>query len=145
MPPAAPLGLAGRAIRLLEERGRATGNDRVLELAGSLDAELQRLRVDADRLGSRLGELLTEAERSSDDLDAAIAEGASERDRGLAFARRATDALVAASGGGAMALSNPAQRLSREATFFLIQAQTGALRGATLRRLTDPGAPRIPT
>ncbi|MGZ5128578.1 MAG: acyl-CoA dehydrogenase family protein, partial [Actinomycetota bacterium] len=55
-------------------------------------------------------------------------------DRGLDLARRATDSLVAASGGGAMSLDHPAQRLSREATFYLIQAQTGDLRAATLAR-----------
>ena len=33
-----------------------------------------------------------------------------------------------------MSLDHPAQRLSREATFYLIQAQTGALRAATLER-----------
>ena len=33
--------------------------------------------------------------------------------------------LVAACGGRAMSLDHPAQRLSREATFYLIQAQTG--------------------
>jgi alkylation response protein AidB-like acyl-CoA dehydrogenase len=137
MPPAAPLGLAGRAIRLLDERGQAAGDARATVLAASLGDELERLRVDADRIASRLGDLLTDAGRASNELDAAIAAGASERDRGLAFARRATDALVAASGGGAMALSNPAQRLSREATFYLIQAQTGALRGETLDRIGD--------
>jgi len=67
--------------------------------------------------------------------DAVIAEGAAERDRGLDLARRATDALVAATGGGAMSLEHPAQRLVREATFFLIQAQTGDLRAASLARL----------
>jgi hypothetical protein len=77
------------------------------------------------------------ASASADDaaFDEAVAEGARERDRGLDLARRATDALVAASGGGAIARSHPAQRLSREATFFLIQAQTGDLRRATLHRV----------
>jgi hypothetical protein len=53
----------------------------------------------------------------------------------LDLARRVTDALVAASGGGAISLSHPAQRLSREATFFLIQAQTADLRRATMHRV----------
>ena len=67
-------------------------------------------------------------------VDRAVAIGSAERDRGLDLARRATDALVAASGGGAMSLEHPAQRLSREATFYLIQAQTGDLRAASLER-----------
>jgi hypothetical protein len=50
------------------------------------------------------------------------------------LARRATDALIAASGGGSMDLGHPAQRLSREASFYLIQAQTAELRALALRR-----------
>ena len=47
-----------------------------------------------------------------------------------------TDALVAASGGGAISLEHPAQRLSREATFYLIQAQTA--RSAARPRSLEP-------
>ena len=74
---------------------------------------------------------------ASEGVERAVAAGAAERDRGLALARRATDALVAASGGGAMSLDHPAQRLSREATFYMIQAQTGELRAASLARAID--------
>ena len=124
MPSAAPLGIADRAIRLLEEREPAA--------AATLGAQLESRRVAADeRSAGVAGALATDDDAS---LERAIAEGSAERDRGLDLARRATDALIAASGGGAMSLDHPAQRLSREATFYLIQAQTGSLRAATLAR-----------
>ncbi len=53
----------------------------------------------------------------------------------LDLALRAATALVATTGGRAMALDHPAQRLLREAAFFAIQAQTPALRRATLAQL----------
>ena len=48
---------------------------------------------------------------------------------------RAAAALVAAGGGRTMERSHPAQRLLREAAFYTIQAQTPALRAATLSRV----------
>jgi alkylation response protein AidB-like acyl-CoA dehydrogenase len=125
MPSAAPLGIADRAIRLLEERAP--------EPAVALRDQLEERRYAAD---DRSTEIAATLGTQDDDarLARAIVEGSAERDRGLDLARRATDALVAASGGGAMSLRHPAQRLSREATFYLIQAQTGDLRAATLAR-----------
>ena len=55
---------------------------------------------------------------------------------GLDLALRAASALVAATGGEAMALSHPGQRLVREAMFYSIQAQSAELRRASLGRLT---------
>jgi alkylation response protein AidB-like acyl-CoA dehydrogenase len=130
MPPPAPLGIADRAVRLLAERPPEPG---VAEAASALADELQQRRRAADRVSASVAGVMREGAGSIDEV---LAEGAAERDRGLDLARRATDALVAASGGGAMSLEHPAQRLSREATFFLIQAQTGDLRHASLVRLT---------
>ena len=48
---------------------------------------------------------------------------------------RAAAALAAAGGGRSMERSHPSQRLLREASFYIIQAQTPALRAATLARL----------
>lgn len=56
----------------------------------------------------------------------------------LDLAQRAALALVVAVGGRAMARDHPAQRLVREAAFYAVQAQTGALRSATLARLARP-------
>jgi len=125
MPSAAPLGIADRAIRLLEERAP--------DPAATLRVQLDERRRSADERSAEIAAALAEA-GDGDRLARAIAEGSAERDRGLDLARRATDALIAASGGGAMSLDHPAQRLSREATFYLIQAQTGDLRAATLAR-----------
>ena len=128
MPPPAPLGIADRAIRLLAERPPGPG---VAEATSALGDELQERREAADRVSASIARVMGEG---TGDIDRALAAGAAERDRGLDLARRATDALVAATGGGAMSLDHPAQRLSREATFFLIQAQTGDLREASLAR-----------
>jgi alkylation response protein AidB-like acyl-CoA dehydrogenase len=48
----------------------------------------------------------------------------------------ATTGLVAAGAGASMSLDHPAQRWAREALFHLIQAQTPAVRAATLGRLS---------
>ncbi|HSH33082.1 MAG TPA: hypothetical protein VLB31_05640, partial [Actinomycetota bacterium] len=128
MPSAAPLGIAERAIDLLAGKGEASPI--AADVAAALREELGHRQSGADRMAGALTRV------DDDGLEAVLGRGAIERDHGLDLARRATDALVAASGGGAMGLTHPAQRLSREATFFLIQAQTGSLRAASLRRLS---------
>ena len=126
-PGPAPLGIAERAVRLLAD---ASGGG-AAEAAAEFTDELERTRTSTDAAGRRL----YAAASNITDVGDAIAEGVAQRDRGLALARRATDALVAASGGRAMSLAHPAQRLSREATFYLVQAQSADLRTATLARL----------
>jgi alkylation response protein AidB-like acyl-CoA dehydrogenase len=128
LPPPAPLGIADRAIRLLRERATMPG---VASAVASLDATLGDRRERADAVAA----LVWNSESAGGPIEDAVAAGTAERDRGLDLARRSTDALVAASGGGSMALEHPAQRLSREAGFYLIQAQTGELRAASLARL----------
>lgn len=49
--------------------------------------------------------------------------------------QRLTTALLAATGGAAMELGHPSQRLSREALFYVIQAQSSDGRSAMLERL----------
>lgn len=131
MPAPAPLGIADRAIRLMGDRGSVPG---VTRAAGRLAEELEARRARADEVSHAVSAAVASG---PDAADAAIVAGAIERDLGLDLARRATDALVAAGGGGAMSLDHPAQRLSREATFFLIQAQTGQLRAASLARVAE--------
>lgn len=112
-PSPAPFGVAATAVRLLAERDEAA--------AAALDGERAHLRAAAfatDRT----------------DLDTLV----DLRARSLELALRASHALVVATGGRSMALSHPAQRLLREAGFYAIQAQTGALRAATLEVLTAP-------
>ena len=128
LPLPAPLGIADRAIRLLGERATLPG---MASAVASLGASLADRHDRADAVAA----LVSGSLFADDPIEDAVAEGAAERDRGLDLARRSTDALVAASGGGAMSLEHPAQRLSREAGFYLIQAQTGELRAASLARL----------
>jgi len=129
LPPAAPFGIAGRAIDLLSERG---SDQSVSAVAGSLAGELDERRTAADLVAESIAGSMAGGGANDDVL---VAAGATERDRGLDLARRATDALVTASGGRAISLEHPAQRLSREATFYLIQAQTADLRTASLARV----------
>jgi alkylation response protein AidB-like acyl-CoA dehydrogenase len=110
----AVLGVAARAIGLLGDRTDAAS---------------------ADAAG-RLGDALAALWQRDDELVAggASIEAMSEhRATCLELAGRSTTALLASVGGAGMDLSHPAQRLAREATFYVIQAQTGDGRDATLR------------
>jgi alkylation response protein AidB-like acyl-CoA dehydrogenase len=124
LPHPAPFGVAATAVRLLSGRARATGEQAVAGAASGLAAELDECRTHAYRLSDEGG-------TGPDDL-AALVEA---RAWGLDVALRSAHAVVAATGGEAMALSHPGQRLLREAAFYAIQAQTSALRDATLARL----------
>ena len=73
--------------------------------------------------------------------DDVVAEASDHRAACLDLARRSTTALLAAVGGRGMDLSHPAQRLAREADFYVIQAQTADGRAATLRNVVT-AAPR---
>lgn len=115
----AVLGIVERSIQLLEKRG----DDQAMDAAA-------RLRTDLGARWMRDTELV-EALRSDDAIEAA----GDHRAQCLHLARRSTTALLAASGGGGMDLSHPAQRLAREADFYVIQAQTADGRAATLRSI----------
>ncbi len=109
-PHPAPFGLAARCVQLLGDT----------PLAG----ELAELRARTYAL----------ADAGTTD-DAHLAAQVEARAASLELAVRAATALVVASGGRGMSLDHPAQRLLREAAFFTIQAQTPALRRATLAQL----------
>jgi alkylation response protein AidB-like acyl-CoA dehydrogenase len=112
----AVLGVADRAIRLLEARADTES----LDTAGRLRQQLeQRWRVDDEVVAA----------------PDSIGEASAHRAACLDLAQRATTALLAASGGGGMDLAHPAQRLAREADFYVIQAQTADGRSATLRSI----------
>lgn len=114
----AVLGVADRAIRLLD----AFDRDEVADAAG-------RLRVELSGAWDRDDELVDAMVSGADDIRTA----SDHRAGGLDLARRATTALLAATGGRGMDLQHPAQRLAREADFYVIQAQTADGRSATLR------------
>ncbi len=112
----AVLGVAERAARLLAERGDVDAVDAA-----------RRLGDELAELWSRDGELVGAGEtvESMSDHRAAC----------LDLARRSTTALLASVGGAGMDLAHPAQRLAREADFYVIQAQTADGRAATLRSI----------
>ena len=70
----------------------------------------------------------------------AIADRLAVRAAALDLVVRSATALVVATGGSAMTLGAPAQRLLREAAFYLVQGQTGPVREATMQLLRDSGA-----
>jgi len=129
-PHPAPLGLATTAIRLLAARSAATpGQAAVGRAADALAAELDLCRTRSyalSDLGGNDNDHLTDLVES--------------RAWGLDLALRSAQALVAATGGRAMALDHPAQRLLREAAFWSIQAQSSTLREATLGIVSTPRA-----
>ena len=112
-PNPAALGIAATCVRLLADIAPAA--------AAGMGDELQECRARAYRLAD---EGRTDAAHLAALVDA--------RAWGLALAVRAAGALIAASGGRALTLDHPGQRLLREAAFFSIQAQTPALRQAVL-------------
>ena len=115
------LGVAHRAIRLLAGAARAP-DDPAARTATELGAELDARWADDDALLPHVPDF------DDDDIAAASA----HRARCLELGQRATTAFLAASGGGGMDLAHPAQRLAREAMFYVIQAQTDDGRTGTL-------------
>jgi len=120
-PHPAPLGLAVTATRALARRGDESGQSAVVRAAAALPAELDECRTRS----YALSDLRSGDESHPHDLVEA-------RAWSLDLALRSAMALVAATGGGSMALDHPAQRLLREAAFWSIQAQSAALRVETL-------------
>ncbi len=129
-PHPAPLGLATTATRLLAARAEAApGQTAPARAAVALAAELHACRARSYALSDLL--------RHDDTHLADLVEA---RAWGLDLAMRSAQALVAATGGRAMSLDHPAQRLVREAAFWSIQAQSSTLREATLGIVSGPRA-----
>jgi hypothetical protein len=122
----AVLGVADRARRLLAE---ARDHD-ATRAAETLAVELAvRWGIDDDLVRAL----------ATGDHDVIVA-ASEHRASCLDLARRSTTALLAAVGGRGMDLSHPAQRLAREADFYVIQAQTADGRAATLRSIVASAA-----
>ena len=110
----AVMGVADRSIRLLDD----IGDDDATAAAARLREELDRRWADDVDLVDGPGD---------------VAVASDHRAACLQLTHRSTVALLAATGGRGMALEHPAQRLAREASFYVIQAQTADGRAATLR------------
>ena len=119
----AVLGVLATVVRHLGAVAERRGDRTAGALAQQLAAEREALRDEAYALIDDV----PPGERIDDRL--------ALRAAALELTMRAATALVVATGGSAMSLQAPAQRLLREAAFFLVQAQNAAVREATLRRL----------
>jgi len=117
------LGVADRATRLLADEVRGPDDP-----AG--DAA-RRLRTELENIWLRDRAVVESLGGAADDV--LLAEASDHRAACLNLGQRATTALLAARGGSGMDLNHPAQRLAREAAFYVIQAQTVDGRAATLR------------
>jgi hypothetical protein len=118
-------GLQREAVRRLDDTAVRRNDGTAAALAQQLGREGERLR----RVAYTLLDDVPAGEQIPDRL--------AVRAASLELAVRTTTALVAASAGGGMSLSAAPQRLAREALFLLVQAQTRAVREATLQLLRD--------
>jgi alkylation response protein AidB-like acyl-CoA dehydrogenase len=128
-PSPAALGVASTSCRLLSEQAARAGSAMLTEASDALTADVDHSRRHAygladERLPDSGAQLLAHLDRMVE-----------ARVWNLATAQRASQALVTAVGGGAIARAHPAQRLVREASFYAVQAQTAPIRAACLRRL----------
>ena len=104
------------------------------------DATVARL---ADALGREGDRWRDEAYRLIDDVpaDEQVEARLRVRAASIELVVRSATALVAATGGSAMGRLAAPQRLAREALFHLVQAQTDAVREATLHLLLERSGP----
>jgi hypothetical protein len=70
-----------------------------------------------------------------DDTDEFVRRASDQRAECLHLAQRTGTGLLAAAGGRGTDLAHPAQRIAREADFYVIQVQTADGRAAALRSL----------
>jgi alkylation response protein AidB-like acyl-CoA dehydrogenase len=129
-PSPAALGVANTSCRLLVELAKEKGDHPTKEVAGKLETELASSRQRAYALADA-----PIPEQPGPAFDGHLARLVEARASNLELAQKASHALVTALGGGAMARTHPAQRLAREALFYVVQAQTSAIRRASLTRL----------
>ncbi len=130
----AVLGVAERAVRLMRSVARSDDEPARAAVA-RLGRELDRRWRADDELTASLGRRpspTSEAPPDNTDLGKLITAASEHRTQCLDLGQRAATALLAAVGGGGMDLTHPAQRLAREAAFYVIQAQTADGRRATL-------------
>ena len=125
---AAVFGLQAEVVRRLAETAAARDDRTAQGLADRLRSEADDLRAAAYALIDHV----PARERIEDRL--------ALRAHALELTLRSAAALVTVTGGSAMATSAPAQRHLREAAFLLVQAQTGPVREATLKRWTEQTA-----
>lgn len=120
----AAFGITASCIRRMEELAGKSGSEALAETVAVFSDELDRCR------GEAYG--MADSGAGTEEIPRLLAAKAWSLD----LVARAAHAYIAAVGGRAMACDHPAQRLMREAAFYTIQAQTSAVREATLGRLS---------
>lgn len=121
----ASFGMARASINEMANLGERTLQPAVSEAAMKLARELGAVR-------SRSYALNDAARINAEVADASVGERTELRARALDLNVRAQNALITATGGGAMMMSAAGQRRARDAIFLLVQGQTAALRTASL-------------
>ncbi|MFV0525745.1 MAG: acyl-CoA dehydrogenase family protein [Acidimicrobiales bacterium] len=121
------LGIGDRAIALVA----ATDP----EVAAVLEVDQEDLAARAERATGGIGTAVPE------DGDALVGTLAALRAEVVLAAQRLAAGAMAAAGGRGAELAHPAQRLGREALFYVIQAQSGEGRLATLAAVADARGP----
>ncbi len=121
-------GLQRECVRRLADTASRRDDGTAAALAHALGQEGERLR--------KVAYTLLDDVPPEELLEDRLAVRASS----LELVVRTATALVAATGGSAMALDAAPQRLAREAVFHLVQAQTAPVREATLQLWRETGA-----
>ncbi|MCS6800595.1 MAG: acyl-CoA dehydrogenase family protein [Chloroflexota bacterium] len=118
---ALPLGVAAAASALLRQLNATRDDPAIAELANAIESECAAIREAADYWEPRFGE------------PAYLENAYRLRVWAIEAGMRAAHGAAMATGGTANLLTNPAQRLVREALLFSLNAQTADLRRAELR------------
>ena len=122
------LGVAERCARHL----RSMEDDEAIGAADRLDQALAARWDDDQAIIDALPARVAAESAAAGASDAFVEAASAHRTRCLELGRSASTVLLAASGGRGMALAHPAQRLVREAAFYVIQAMTEDGRRAAL-------------
>ena len=122
-----PLGCARGSVHYLHRLAEKRSNSEYAHIADTLTREIDACRHDAQLWNGTCADLPEYKERA---LRA--------RATAIVLAVRAAHAAVTATGGSAHLLSQPPQRLLREAIFYTTTAQTSDVQSATLDLLISP-------
>ena len=122
-----PLGCARGSIHYMKQVAQNRNSPEIAEAADALMKEVTACRAEAQQWNGSCADMPEYKERAMH-----------ARTWEIVLAVRAAHAAVAATGGAAQLLDNPAQRLMREAMFYTTIAQTNDVRLGTLDMLISP-------
>lgn len=122
-----PLGCARGSIHYMRGVAQKQSSAEIAAAAEALAREVDACRTEAQRWNGSCADMPEYKERAMH-----------ARTWAIVLSVRAAHAAVTATGGAAQILTNPAQRLMREATFFTTIGQTHDVRLGTLDMLISP-------